>query len=273
VNEVKDKKRSLRKISIGLLMALAILFLYAKPVQKYQEAKAKENLLATIKTNWPDLVILTNIDSPDFFTPEWRSAFVNAKASRVDEWNLLRALSILVQELSKYPKTVINNELKAVAICSTLSLYNIHYGGTNTDNRIYLTVLSVAKGYTEEYIRRTINHEFSSILIRDHKFPVEQWMATLPTGVKYADSIEQEVRIINAGRNQSLADENELRSGFVADYGTTNYENDVNTYAEMLFTAPVELKALAQRYPAIEAKYVLLANFYKGLDSGFHWPF
>lgn len=145
------------------MVVFAFFFVLAKPIQKYQTAKLKNALLSRIKTNWPDLKIVTDIHSPVFFPARWQTPDVHARASRADEDNYMRALNILVQELEKYSASVVRNHLKAVVLCSELSLYGIDYGGTNIENRIYLTVLSPGRGYTDDYIRKTIDHEFSSL--------------------------------------------------------------------------------------------------------------
>lgn len=262
-----------KKVLIALMIVFAFLFVLAKPIQKYQAAKLKEALLSRIKTNWPDLKIVTNIHSPVFFPTQWQTPDVQARASRLDEDNNMRVLNVLVQELEKYPTSVIKNHLKAIALCSELSLYGIDYGGTNIENRIYLTVLSPGQGYTDDYIRKTIHHEFSSILIRDCNFPVKQWLSALPSDVSYVDSLDQEVKAIEGGREFGGATENELHAGFLAAYGKTNYENDLNTYAERLFTDPKQLKKLSERYAAINTKYHLIVNFYRSLDPHFKWLF
>jgi hypothetical protein len=262
-----------KKVLIALMVIFALLFILTKPIQKYQATRLKDTLLSRFKTNWPDLKILTKVHSPIFFPVQWRTPDVHAKALRVDEDNYLRALNILAQELEKYSTSVVKHHLKAVALCSKLSLYGIDYGGTNIENRIYLTVLSPREGYTDDYIRKTINHEFSSILIRDFKFPIKKWISALPSTVSYADSLDQEVKAIEAGREFNEPSENELNAGFLAAYGRTNYENDINTYAGMLFTDPIKLRELAEKYPVIDTKYKLIVNFYKSLDPHFKWLF
>ncbi|MBI3561253.1 MAG: hypothetical protein HY080_05990, partial [Gammaproteobacteria bacterium] len=104
----------------------------------------------------------------------------------------------------------------------------------------------------------------------EHAFASSHWLSQLPSGVQYADTVDQEVQAIMQGRRLDLPGEGLLQQGFLSDYGMTNMENDVNTYAEMLFTEPEKLMALATRYPRINAKYQLLTQFYQSLVPSGH---
>lgn len=131
-------------------------------------------------------------------------------------------------------------------------------------------MLSPEQGYTDKYLRRTIHHELSSVLIRDRKFPVKKWRAALPAGVVYDDTIDKEVKAIKPGRDLVLANNNLLNRGFLSSYGRTNCINDVNTYAELLFVEPDKLKNY-RKNTAHKTKYTLLVIFYEILDLGYKW--
>ena len=254
-----------------MMMAMAIYYFSVKPTNHNETSI--NHLIEGIKQRWPDLAILTDVKSKQYFTDEWNNDFVHPKATPINDGQLLRFLTILPDELKKYPASLIKSDLHAIALSSLLSLYGIEYGGSNSGKRIYMTVLSPEQGNTDEYLRRTIHHEFSSILIRDHKFPLKEWRASLPAGVKYNDSIDKEVKTIESGRDISLASSKLLEQGFLSSYGLTNYINDVNTYAELLFVEPNELKRLSNKYKTIRVKYDLLIDFYKNLDSKYNWKF
>ena len=263
--------RVLRWALVAMMIGMAIYYFSVKPVNN--NATSRSNLIESIKQHWPDLAILTDVKSKQYFTDEWNNDFVRPKATPIKDDQLRRFLTILPVELHKYPTSLIKSDLHAIALSSSLSLYGIEYGGSNSGKRIYMTVLSAEQGYTDEYIRRTIHHEFSSILIRDHKFPLKEWREALPDGVKYNDSIDKEVKTIEAGRDISLASSKLLEQGFLSSYGLTNYINDVNTYAELLFVDPNELKRLSDKYKTIRVKYDLLIDFYKNLDIKYNWKF
>lgn len=247
-----------------MMIGMAIYYFSVKPVNN--NTTSINLLIEGIKQRWPDLAILTDVKSKQYFTDEWNNDFVRPKAIPIKDDQLHRFLTILPVELTKYPAKLIKSDLHAIALSSSLSLYGIEYGGSNSGKRIYMTVLSPEQGYTDEYIKRTIHHEFSSILIRDHKFPLREWRAALPEGVRYLDSIDKEVKTIEVGRDISLASRKLLEQGFLSSYGRTNYINDVNTYAELLFVEPNKIKLLANKYRIIGIKYNLLIEFYKNLD-------
>ena len=254
-----------------MMIGMAIYYFTVKPGNK--KTTSISQLTARIKQEWPGLAILTDVNSKRYFTDEWNNGFVRPMVTPIKNAQLRRFLTILPVELNKYPASLIKSDLHAIALSSSLSLHGIEYGGSNSGKRIYITVLSPGQGYTDEYIRRTIHHEFSSILIRDHKFPLREWRAALPAGVKYNDSIDKEVKMIEAGRDISLASSKLLEQGFLSSYGLTNYTNDVNTYAELLFIEPDKIKKLADIYRIIGIKYNLLIKFYKNLDINYKWEF
>jgi len=254
-----------------MMIGMAIYYFSVKPVNN--NATSINHLLERIKQDWPDLAIITDVKSKQYFTDEWNNDFVHPKATSIKDDQLRRFLTILPIELKKYPPSLIKSDLHAIALSSSLSLYGIEYGGSNSGKRIYMTVLSPEQGYTDEYIKRTIHHEFSSILIREHKFPLREWRAVLPAGVKYNDSIDKEVKTIEAGRDLSIASSELLEQGFLSSYRLTNYINDINTYAELSFIEPDKIKKLATKYKRIGVKYDLLIKFYKNLDMNFKWKF
>jgi hypothetical protein len=129
------------------------------------------------------------------------------------------------------------------------------------------------QGYSDDYLKKTIHHEFSSILIHNNSFPVKNWMAVLPNDFSYAKSVEQEVTAINSGWKPETPAPEIFEKGFLTKYGMSTMENDINTYAEMLFTEPERLKNLAREYIDIERKYAILTAFYRNLDKTHTWFF
>jgi hypothetical protein len=53
-----------------------------------------------------------------------------------------------------------------------------------------------------------------------------------------------------------------LRQGFLVGYNKTNIENDLNVYAEYLFTKKEHLETLAKKYPLVNQKVKLFKKFY-----------
>jgi hypothetical protein len=74
----------------------------------------------------------------------------------------------MTKALKKYPTSALQKELKAVYFLKSMKFYNIGYGGTNSNDALYLTNNGEMLGYTELYLEQTFHHEFSSILYRNH---------------------------------------------------------------------------------------------------------
>lgn len=263
-----------KKIAIIIFMiALAAVFIIYKPIEKYTESTANEHATDQFHKIWPNINLLTDVTATNFFAQQWQDNRANPHAKPIAKAEKQRVTQILIQELAKYPRKVLAENLQAIALCSTLSVFGVEYGATTADNRIYLTSLGQQQGYTDTYIRKTLHHEFSSILMRNNNFPMQDWLSTVPDGFSYAQNIQQEINAINRGWKQEKSKPDMLEKGFLSRYGMSTEENDINTYAGMLFTDPNRLKQLAQKYDRIKTKYNILVTFYHGLDKNHKWYF
>ena len=64
-------------------------------------------------------------------------------------------------------------------------------------------------------------------------------------------------------------DKAQLEQGLVSSYGKANAENDINTYAELIFTDPEKIQTYIRTYPIIKKKYILLKAFYLSISPHF----
>jgi hypothetical protein len=112
----------------------------------------------------------------------------------------------------------------------------------------------------------------TSFHLQTYDFPAFDWLALNPEGFSY---IINPVKI-NAYMN-SLdsyeADEATLKEGLVSRYGKVNAENDINTYAELVFTQPEEMKVFINKYPVVMKKYQMLKQFYLSISPEFEAVF
>jgi hypothetical protein len=69
------------------------------------------------------------------------------------------------------------------------------------------------------------------------------------------------------------ADEASLNEGLVSRYGKVNAENDINTYAELVFTQPEAIKNFIKKYPLMMNKYQILKQFYLSISPEFETVF
>lgn len=175
-----------------------------------------------------------------------------------------RAAKIFLKELEKYPSKLINKELTSIFIVKRLTFYGVDYGGTSIDNSLYLTTGTKKEGYSDLYLAELFHHELSSIFLRNYNFPEQEWSKIHLNGFRYTDSNETLLNTISEGNK--LTTSNEIyKAGFLLEYGKSNFENDVNTYAETLMTRPQKIKLLAEKYPTINKKYKILSTFYRGM--------
>ncbi|HSG82462.1 MAG TPA: hypothetical protein VLC48_09435, partial [Gemmatimonadota bacterium] len=162
----------------------------------------------------------------------------------------------------------LRENLQAIMLCGRLEFYGVLYAGTSSDSAVYLVNDATESGFTDEFLEKTFHHEFSSLLMYRHTFPIQTWMDESPAGFEYLADWEDVLEEVAARR--SLDGSPALfRQGLLAEYGRTNLENDVNTYVEVTFAEPQRMRQLVQQYPAIRAKYRVLRSYYIGLDPQF----
>lgn len=235
--------------------------------------KSEKELLSIMNQKWPDIKIYLNPESNDFFNGYFINIRKYIKVSPIGESDKSLLLNILIDELDKYPKVVLDNDLKGISLSGKLSFYDIECGGTYLGNRIYLSSINDFNGNREAYIREAFHHEFSSILLKNRNFPSAEWEATLPENFHYVESEKERVAILKEGMNLEETRADILEKGFVNDYGMLNIENDINTYAQILFTNPKKLAMLAAKYPRISPKHEIIKQFYSGLKPDHEWVF
>jgi len=211
--------------------------------------------------------IIYNINN-DFLKEDIFDVSLINSASKMSDFELSRYSVLLPKFFSKYPKSIIQDELKTIKLAGSLTLYSVFYGGTSIGSTLYLTSLGYDKGYTDEYIEKLFHHEFSSILMRNHEFPQNAWNASNVTEFKYAQT-NKEIRRAIAEDTGTVGNHGIYSRGFLTKYSMSTLENDFNVMAEQVFTDPGRLKTLIQQYPIIRKKYELLRIFYLDIDPKF----
>jgi len=203
--------------------------------------------------------IIYNIDD-DFLNEDIFNVSLNNSAQQMSDFQLARYSVLLLEFFSKYPKSIIHDELKMIKLSGALILYGIRYGGTSVGSSVYLTGMDY---HTDVFAEEIFHHEFSSILMRNHKFPQDAWQASNLTEFKYA------LRRAIVEDTDRVGNDLVYSKGFLTKYAMSNLENDFNVMAEQVFTNPKRLKILIQQYPIIKKKYILLREFYLGIDPKF----
>lgn len=205
---------------------------------------------------------------PDFVLEVWRKPPINGQITPISNFELSRYAKILPSVLNKYPKDIIRCNLDTLYLSGSLKFYGIPYGGTNLGNDIFLTSSGREHGFDDIYIEQLFHHEVSSILVRNYNFLIAQWLAANPPGFQYLSDFKKILQSTLIHR-QTTGSEELYRQGVLTQYAMSTLENDVNIYAETIFTDPRRMKKLVAVYPAIRAKYLLVKDLYLKIHPDF----
>jgi len=197
---------------------------------------------------------------------------LNNSAKQISNFELARYSVLLPLFFSKYPDSIIKNDVKTIKLAASLTLFGVSYGGTSVGSTLYLTSSGFNNGYNDLYLEELFHHEFSSILMRNHRFPSTKFATNNPAKFKYAKNVDDILRAIT--QDTSTTGDNILyKNGFLTKYSMSTLENDVNMYVETIFTKPKHLQNLINNYPAIKNKYLVVKQFYLGINPAFSKTF
>ncbi|HEV7780302.1 MAG TPA: hypothetical protein VGO58_03500 [Chitinophagaceae bacterium] len=208
--------------------------------------------------------------SNTIFPTSWQGSPISAYGQPIAETEIGRSKAIMIKALGKYPVTALSKDLKAVYFLKSMKFYDVGYGGTNSNDALYLTNNGSAQGYTDLYLEQTFHHEYSSILYRNHStwFNEAGWTNANITGFDYNDP-ENGVGAIRNNESSQDLDTALCRKGFLTQYSLSGLENDINTFAQNIFSPSPGFWQLADQYPRINRKIKLLVEFYHRIDPLF----
>lgn len=202
------------------------------------------------------------------FPTKWLYSPINAFYAPIEEKERKRFIPIILKAMRKYPVQVLKKNLKCVYIAGYLNFYGVRYGGTNSNECLYLSNGGIQNGYTDFYLEQLFHHEFSSILLRNYSkyFDSKEWLNytkhEFKEGVSGVDAIRN-------GTNKLDFDEELCQKGILYEYALSSMENDFNSYAENLFCPKKEFWKVAEQYPNVKQKVYLITEFYNQIHSQF----
>lgn len=202
------------------------------------------------------------------FPSSWNTAEIKPTATPVDRVEVFRSQIVAQEALSHYPIELVRKNLRAVYFAKELTFYGVPFGGTNSQDTVYLANRGEKAGYTGQYLVSAFHHEFSSILLRNNwsSFKEDDWCASNGPNLKYN---EGGVIAIRDGMSDTQFKAKYNVEGFLNEYGTASLEEDFNTYAEAIFSGDRVFWNLCERYPRVGKKKDLIVAFYGGLDPQF----
>lgn len=202
-----------------------------------------------------------------FFPKAWRDkpGYVHGRQASLKQ--VLNALPVIQEFLAAYPSEIISGSLTDVFLLGRLEMMGHPIGGTYGPSWLYVMV---SPHLSEKTVLSTLHHEFSSILMRKHPFPVKEWEQANEPGWKYAGGSRNMIEeIVSQGEDHQPLSADLFSRGFLTSYGQSCVEDDFNVYASWLFTRRQELNALAEQYPGIRKKRDLCVRFYQSLSPEF----
>jgi hypothetical protein len=200
------------------------------------------------------------------FPDSWKTSEINAKGSSLDSSEYERSMKIIQKALQKYPVEVLNENIKKIYILKSMEFYGLLFGGTNSNDIVYIVNSGIDNGYSDKFVEQTFHHEFSSILLRNnrHLFPEKDWSKfnKLPYGEGGVYALKNNIDNINL-------DTNIMKQGFLCQYAMSDIENDFNTFAENLFCPNENFRLYTRQYPEINNKLNIFIKFYSQINDTF----
>jgi hypothetical protein len=208
--------------------------------------------------------------SPEIFPESWQASPISAWGEKLAPTEVQRSNDIITRALSKYPLATLQKDLKIVYFLKSMKFYNVGYGGTNSTDALYLTNSGTTAGYTNLYLEQTFHHEYSSILYRNHSSFIDEegWKKANIPGFDYNDP-ENGVGAIRNNESSQDLDTALCKKGFLTQYSLSGMENDINTFAQNIFSPSENFWKIVEGYPRIKKKVKILIDFYNKIDPMF----
>jgi hypothetical protein len=231
-------------------------------LQAFPQGKAPDTSINGIS-------IISTYDT-SFFPASWQVSPVNARGTKIDPQEAKRSIEVITRGMKKYPVNVLQQNLHAVYLFSSLRFYGVNYGGTNSNEALYLTNDGTENGYTDYYLEQIFHHEFSSILLRNFKqyFKPGKWEKINGKDFTYEDP-ENGVGAIRNHRHAQEMDTLLSKSGFLTQYALSSMENDLNTIVQFLFCPVEPFRRILAAYPRVHRKVRQVIRFYHRVDPFF----
>jgi hypothetical protein len=185
----------------------------------------------------------------------------------IDKRVLVRYPKILEEALAKYPVHVIADYLNAVYFAGVIKHGALYYSGTYDSTRRIVYLVDHGRSPVQRN-SATFHHEFSSLLLSRHGWLINPWLEQHPEGFRYKSQIYENSEDVYADICLD-GTESDYEDGFMNSYGQTNFENDFNEYAAMVFAYPEKFKQIMDQYPRVRGKFLVFLDFFQKIDPIF----
>ena len=198
------------------------------------------------------------------FPTNWYAAPVSARTSIINRRNISKIDAATKVFRSKYPPGVIDRSLSEIYVFGELEFYGKNFGATYSADKIYIRYNDYRFSDYPSLPVRQLHHEFSSVLMKKYGFPKSEWVSKNKGAYVSKDKGRDMLSTLGRDEHAYL-----FKKGFLTSYGSADFENDVNIYAEYVFVFPDKLDRLGKKYPVVAAKTKMIRNFYCGISKGF----
>ena len=210
------------------------------------------------------LEINYNFNHRTCFPQQWYRFPVSAETSEVRTRDIPKISGAIKKFLSKYPVRVVDENLHGIYIFGELRFFKKDFGGTFGPGKIYLRFNPARFGDWPSLSVRQLHHEFSSVLMKNHRFPKSKWISSNKGNYVSRDKGRDMLESLGRDEHNYL-----FKQGFLTSYGSADFENDINIYAEYVFVFPGKLKRIGKRHPAVAKKSKIIKDFYCRIDRSF----
>lgn len=220
---------------------------------QFSHAKNYQQLKKDIEQTYGIHIEFDNIEFPS----RWKGT-ATGKPHKSSSTSRKKSLKHLLVALKKYRISLVKVHLKKVFILDKLYIGNDLVAGTYYyGSRSLFLEKSDLSGDDSVF-----HHEFSSLLLLTYytKNFYLKWVRLNPSEFTYF--IETPGGTVLGGDNDLKGYEKVFKKGFVAGYGQASFENDFNTYFELMIGNPVKLAKLEVKYPVIKKKAELVRKIY-----------
>lgn len=214
-------------------------------------------------------ITISFITDAEMYPESWRGGAIKGEATSLAETEYERSKSIVNNALNKYPVEVLTEHIKKVYVLDEIRFYGLRYGGTNSLDAVYISNRGLNSGYTDRYVEQLFHAEFSSILLRNLSYHLNQttWEACNDESFTYGGSGMEAIKNKKAGED---FDPDFHRLGLLNQYASSNFENDVNSFAKNIFNPKPGFWDAIDQYPRIQCKIQLIISFYSQIDPSFN---
>ncbi len=218
-----------------------------------------------------DSVKIIFVVEPKMFPSSWYDSPIDGQAESLHPDEYDRSMEIVKKAMSKYPEGFLEKHIETIYVVDQLSFYGVGYGGTNSNDAVYLANQGVINGYTDQYLEQSFHHEFSSILFRKcpHYFPEKDWVKN-NKGFSYGTG---GINAIIEGTASTELSEKYVANGVLCQYSMSDIEEDFNVFAEQIFCASDEFWALVSGSQLLQRKLNIIIQFYNSLDETFQYEY